>query len=115
MSKENKNILVDLNLFGYYDGSNPKPTYDPGLKCPCIYCRRKLELPVRTISLFLPGDIRSYFYRVHKACAVQMEVNGETSHYEGLLIDYIAAKMEGKDLNAEMINFLSKLNIVGNE
>lgn len=57
------------DVFGYYDSPEAtQPAHDPGLAAICLICGKKLELPVKTISLMKEGDIRSYFYRTHKAC-----------------------------------------------
>lgn len=79
----------DLNLFGFFNDASDTPAYDPGLSVVCLYCRITLSRPLKTISLAVPGDSKSYFYRVHKNCYEQMELNGETEHYEGILIDNI--------------------------
>lgn len=56
-------------LIGYYDDpSQATPTYNPGLNVPCVICFKPLSAPMKTISLMMPGDHRSYFYRAHKAC-----------------------------------------------
>lgn len=57
------------SIFGYFERPDQtKPTYDPGLDALCPHCLKKLEAPVRTMSLMLPGDNRSFFYRTHRAC-----------------------------------------------
>lgn len=76
-----------IRLFGYYDGLGNTPAYDPGIDVPCIYCRRPLDFPLRTISFMVPGQDRSYFYRLHTACEEEMKVKGEAGHYEGLIVD----------------------------
>ena len=81
--------MSDIKLFGYYNDTGNIPAYDPGLDCICIYCRKKLELPVRTTSMIVPGDNKSYFYRVHRGCSDKMQTEGSESHYEGLIIDAI--------------------------
>lgn len=83
------NTKTDLNLFGFFNDTSDTPAYDPGLNVPCLYCRATLSRPLKTISLLIPGDSKSYFYRMHKNCFEQMELNNETEHYEGLLIDNI--------------------------
>lgn len=85
--------MEDLQLYGYFTDKGDKPAYDPGLDVPCIYCRKKLELPVRSYSLMVPGHGKSYFYRVHKACGEQMEASGEDRHYDGLIIDSIEKEL----------------------
>ena len=57
------------DIFGFFDKSDQvKPAFDPGLDVPCPFCLGTLERPLKTISLMLPGDARSFFYRAHKAC-----------------------------------------------
>jgi len=82
----------DVNLFGYFDDTSQTPAYDPGLDVICIYCRKKLELPVRSYSLMVPGNNRSYFYRVHRHCSDTMQAEGSESHYDGIIIDTIQQK-----------------------
>lgn len=80
----------DISLFGYFDDKSDTPAYDPGLDAICIYCREKLESPVVTPSLMIPGDNRSYFYRLHKECSQKMQDEGSEGHYDSLIIDSIA-------------------------
>lgn len=55
--------------FGYFDDVDQEyPAYDPGLSINCPICERLLSAPMKTISVMLEGDSRSYFYRTHKAC-----------------------------------------------
>lgn len=61
-------INKKLSLFGYYDKPDGKPKYDPGFRVPCLICKSKLNLDIKTISLMRMGDDKSYFYRVHKKC-----------------------------------------------
>lgn len=57
------------SIFGYYERADQTtPTYDPGMDALCPHCLKQLERPVRTMSLLLPGDNRSFFYRTHKEC-----------------------------------------------
>lgn len=90
--QQNEGANGDIKLFGYFSDTDSKPTYDPGPDAICIYCRDKLKAPVRTISFIIPGDSKSYFYRVHRECSDKMDVAGESTHYEGLIIDSIAIK-----------------------
>lgn len=67
-------------IFGYFDAyGQTVPTYDPGLLVNCPVCGELLSAPLRTISLMVPRDTRSYFYRIHRACAnpsVQSDIEG---------------------------------------
>lgn len=75
------------SIFGYFDRDDqPKPTFDPGLGALCPFCLTKLELPVRTTSLMLPGDTRSFFYRAHRPCA-EFATEAQVTEIEGSLID----------------------------
>lgn len=75
------------DVFGFFDNERQQvPAYDPGLNVPCPYCLRKLERPVRTISLMVPGDARSFFYRAHKQCSVDATPQ-QTEQIESSLID----------------------------
>lgn len=77
-------------IFGYFDApEQTEPTRDPGLEVECPFCNRKLQRPVMTISLALDGDTRSYFYRVHKGCYEQADINTIETVESGL-IDAIA-------------------------
>ena len=57
-------------IYGYFtDGNQTTPVFDPGLIAACPICGNTLNpVDVRTISLMVPGDSRSYFYRVHRSC-----------------------------------------------
>jgi hypothetical protein len=75
-------------LFGYFNDGEQTPAYDPGLDVSCIYCQNKLSYPMKTISLMKDGDIKSYFYRIHSGCYMQM-TSEEVIDYESSLIDKI--------------------------
>ena len=62
--------MTTTDIFGYYDrAAQEHPAYDPGLDVLCPHCLHKLdEHDLRTYSLMLPGDSRSFFYRVHHSC-----------------------------------------------
>lgn len=79
--------------YGYYDSPlQTAPAYDPGLDALCPICAGPLDLDdVRTISLMVPGDDRSYFYRVHRSCHEPLSEE-RRSAVDGLLIDAIYAK-----------------------
>lgn len=58
-----------MSVFGFFDKADQiTPAFDPGLDVLCPFCLRQLSAPMKTISFWLPGDARSYFYRSHKAC-----------------------------------------------
>lgn len=74
-------------LFGFFDSPDQTtPAFDPGLNVACPFCLRPLELPVKTISLILPGDDRSFFYRSHKSC-YETASEKAIGEIEGSLID----------------------------
>lgn len=56
--------------YGYFTAPGQKvPDRDPGLYVACPVCGHILgKVPVKTISLMVDGDTRSYFYRVHRDC-----------------------------------------------
>jgi len=61
--------LLGMNkMFGYFDDDSNTPAYDPGFDMECPFCHKKLSEPMRSPSLMVPGDSRSYFYRVHREC-----------------------------------------------
>lgn len=79
------------NIMGYFD--DPKqttPAFDPGLDVACPICLGTLSTPLVTISLMVPGDDRSFFYRAHRACW-DSTTSEEQSHLEGTLVDARAA------------------------
>lgn len=83
------------SIFGYFDhAEQTAPTFDPGLDALCPHCIQKLERPVRTISLLVPGDTRSFFYRVHRDCA-QRATEQQVMEIESSLVDSRAALSSG--------------------
>jgi hypothetical protein len=78
-------------MFGYFDEAYQEtPAHDPGLSVDCPVCNRTLSRPVVTISLMVPGDSRSYFYRLHKACRDALTPEQETN-IDSVLIDAIVS------------------------
>jgi hypothetical protein len=63
-----------MNIYGYFDDAKQeKPSFDPGLEVGCPFCNEKInngagDTKISTISVWKPGDTRSYFYRAHKKC-----------------------------------------------
>src|SRR5207253_1542630 len=84
------------DIFGYYDApGQTEPTFDPGLDVLCPFCLCSLRSgQVQTVSLMLPGDVRCFFYRVHKECRAQASEK-EIDEIEGALIDARAAEVIG--------------------
>lgn len=81
-------------MFGYF--SNPTldlPDKDPGFDVDCPVCGRRLSPPVVTLSLMVPNDSRSYFYRMHKACSDGITPEEETD-IDSILIDAICHSRE---------------------
>lgn len=75
------------SIFGYFERADQREaTYDPGLDALCPHCLKKLEAPVRTTSLMLPGDSRSFFYRTHRHCA-ENATDEQVNQIESSLID----------------------------
>lgn len=83
--------VTEPSIFGYFDQpEQTAPTFDPGLDALCPHCLQKLERPVRTISLLVPSDSRSFFYRVHRACA-ERATEQQVTEIESSLVDSRAA------------------------
>jgi hypothetical protein len=76
-------------MFGYFSTPDLQvPDYDPGLSVSCPACNHMLHRPVLAISLMVPGDGRSYFYRVHKECYDSLSHEKEID-IDSILIDAI--------------------------
>jgi hypothetical protein len=83
-----------MSIYGYYDSpSQIRPVFDPGTRgVPCPNCGNELnEVDLRTISLMVPNDSRSYFYRVHKSCHESLNERQQTN-LDSLLIDAICSQ-----------------------
>ena len=82
--------MPDDRTYGYFtDAQQTVPTFDPGLSASCPICGQALDaVNVRTISLMVPDDARSYFYRVHRSCHEPLS-GQERIRVDGLLIDAI--------------------------
>lgn len=79
------------SIYGYFSNSEQiEPEHDPTLDVDCPICHQKLFIPVKTISLILDGDNRSYFYRVHKNC-YESSTDELKTMVDSLLIDAIAS------------------------
>jgi hypothetical protein len=77
------------SIYGYFsEAHQEEPTYDPGLDVDCPICHQRLSRPMKTISLMLEHDDRSYFYRVHKACYDALTPD-EQSVYDSVIIDAV--------------------------
>lgn len=71
--------MVDLSKFGYFSSADQDlPEFDPGLDIDCLVCSKRLEPPLKTISLFVPNTDRSYFYRTHRNCYDSLSDNQKT-------------------------------------
>lgn len=79
-------------IYGYFtDASQTEPVFDPGVSVSCPICSKELDaVDVRTISLMVPGDLRSYFYRVHRSCHEPLSEQ-QRIRIDGLLIDAICS------------------------
>lgn len=82
-------MALNKEVFGYYDWNSNEPAHDPWLETYCLYCTKKLSKPMKCISLTLPWDKNSYFYRCHKSCYENWKVNWTVQDYESGLIDWI--------------------------
>lgn len=78
-------VEPDRQLYGYFDASDQSaPAHDPGRGAVCPGCLKTLvDKPVRTHSLMVPGDGRSYFWRVHVEC----ETEDVIDQVESALVD----------------------------
>lgn len=77
------------SIFGYYDNpTQTEPAYDPGVEGTlCPYCLIELNhLDIRSYSLMVPGDSKSFFYRVHRSCD-ELVTEDERQIIESSLID----------------------------
>jgi len=76
--------------YGYFsDSAQLTPAYDPGLTAPCLICGLVLDaIDVRTVSLMIPEDSRSYFYRVHRSCHEPLS-EAERIKIDGLLVEAV--------------------------
>jgi ribosomal protein S27E len=83
---------MTAKIFGYFDGPGDTPAFDPGTDVDCPVCGQKLSDPMRTPSFMVPDDSRSYFFRVHRSCAIDHpEIVDET---EGMIVDAIYRSKE---------------------
>lgn len=85
-----------MKIYGYFtEAAQVAPVYDPGLNVPCPICAIELNpVDVRTISLMVPDDSRSYFYRVHRSCHEPL-TEIERILVDGLLIEAIYSTRNG--------------------
>jgi hypothetical protein len=83
-------MLNEPRIYGYFtDSAQTIPVFDPGLDTLCPICAKALNAnDVRTISLAVPDDDRSYFYRVHRSCHEPLSET-DRCRVDGLLIDAI--------------------------
>lgn len=77
--------------FGYFSAPGQTiPARDPGLDVGCPVCHAPLTAPLVTISFLVPGDDRSYFYRIHKACQSEKAEQA----IESLIVDSVYLSRE---------------------
>ena len=82
------------SIYGYYDdATQTDPTYDPGLGADCPVCHLSLTPPIVTISLMVPGDSRSYFYRLHRYCQNTLTREQETD-IDSVIVDAVVRSRE---------------------
>lgn len=81
--------VLRSQLFGYFEHEwETEPTHDAGLEVDCLFCLKRLAIPLKTISLQKMNDVRSYFYRCHKNC-YESATPEEITEYESVLIDSV--------------------------
>lgn len=74
-------------IYGYFTQANQDvPEYDPGLNVNCPICNQLLSAPMKTISVMLEGDSRSFFYRTHKPCYENLSEE-EVTKLDSLVVD----------------------------
>jgi hypothetical protein len=79
--------LIRPDIFGYFNSPEDEiPAHDPGTNTVCPICTNKLSPPLKTISIMKRHDIKSYFYRTHKACYESISQD-EITNIESSLID----------------------------
>ncbi len=78
------------DIFGYFDRPfDKKPAYDHGVENGlCLICCKPLTRPLKTISLMLWLDDKSYFYRTHNDCHDNLS-GQEISDIEWSFIDSV--------------------------
>ena len=73
--------------YGYFSQANQEvPEYDPGLNINCPICEKLLSMPMKTISVMLEYDNRSFFYRTHKMCYEDLSEE-EITKLDSLIVD----------------------------
>ncbi len=83
--------MHSLKIYGYFTSPDQsEPAYEPGLEVDCPICHERLSHPMKTVSLMLEGDNRSYFYRVHKSCFENLS-DVEVGNLDGLILDAVIA------------------------
>lgn len=87
-------------FYGFFDYPEQfKPTFDPGMAALCPVCHKPMNQHgpnnIVTISLYVEGDTRSYFYRAGKSC-----YEGLNDFQQGLIDAVIAdAVLQAKQKN----------------
>lgn len=91
------------NLYGWFDGTNHAPTYDPPHDAPCPYCGEALRVNnVRTHSHVSENDFvnkdkghaRCYFFRTHITCD-----NAASEHERNLIFQGVIRRIEKEQSN----------------
>lgn len=88
--------VINKDVFWYFEDTSNTPTYDPWLETYCLFCTKKLEQPIKSVSFFVPWDNRSYFYRCHKLC-YESKTEQEIGDYEWAIIDQVFKNIPIKD------------------
>lgn len=79
---------MNIKDYGYFEGSDPEPAYDPGFLADCPFCNKRLTGPVKTTSFGVPGSTRSWFWRAHKDCYERASDQAVTE-VDSFIIDFI--------------------------
>jgi len=68
---EGRRMLLERYLGSFDNPHESTPSREPDCRY-CPFCTDTYRLggdePLMTVSLMLPGDVKSYFYRCHKRC-----------------------------------------------
>lgn len=88
--------------YGYFlNADQDVPEFDPGLNVSCPVCERLLSPPLKTISVLLEGDDRSFFYRTHKACYENL-TGDEKTKLDSVIVDvrFMKKSLQVQDLSS---------------
>ncbi len=83
-----------VNIYGYFEApGQTEPAFDPGLDIECPVCEKPVGKNCRAVCFMVPGDKRSYFYRMHKNCLETCSPELETN-ITSVIVDAICQARE---------------------